>query len=232
MMRHGNPKRTKRNKRFFVWDEAPLHKPSRARYMELRKLLMNPNGPSIHITTAELADVVNGREDIPLPDWATVHAFEAELESLMENNSVVSICWDCDSVISFFHDLKLGKLIVPELAIVQQSEEVLCPYCRSLRIAYYDPKVLTTGEKVCPLDRNDCDDELEALSDAHQAVDSQQISPNEQFLDKLLRTEYDIQPGKQSDVFNISEDTLDRISDKFAREVSDWGVRMHYRKER
>jgi len=222
-MRQGNPKRAKRNKRLFVLDEAPLHKPSRARYMELRKLLMNPNGPSIHITTAELADVVNGREDIPLPDWATVHAFEAELESLIENNTVVSVCWDCDSVISFFHDLKLGKLIAPELAIVQQSEKVPCPYCGSLRIANYDPKVLTTGEKVCPLDMNDYDDELEAPADAHQAVDSQQISPNEQYLDKLLRTEYDIQPDKQSDVFNISEYTLDRISNKFAREVSDWG---------
>jgi hypothetical protein len=79
-------------------DEAKLYKPSPTRYMELRKLLLNPSGPSIHIKTAELAAVVQGKEDILLPEWSTNEAFEAELEMLISKSSIVSICWDCDGI--------------------------------------------------------------------------------------------------------------------------------------
>lgn len=208
---------------FLTSDELKLCRPSRTRYMELRRLLTNPKSPSIHITTGELANVVNGRTDITLPDWATNSEFEAELESFIANNSIVSVCWDCDSVLSFFHDKIIGKSIAQELAIVQQLEMVPCHYCGGFKIAFYDSKVLTIGEKVKPPDIVDTYEEPKMHADVYQKKDSRQISRNEKFLDELLRTKYSHQSCERSDVFNISESTIDFTSKKWAEVVTEWG---------
>lgn len=215
-------KKANQKKTFYVWDEAPFHKLSPTRYRELREFLNKPNGPSIHITTAELADVVNGRDDIPLPDWATDHKFETELESLIDNNSVVWICWDCDSLISFFDDPKMGKFITRELSLVQQSERVPCPFCGSLKLAFYNPKVLATGEKVNPIDWDESVNNFKEPADIKKSLESQKLSSNEIFLDKILRSEYDIPPTQRSDLLYTSEYTLDKLSKEYSTMVSSW----------
>lgn len=184
---------------------------------------MHPNSPSIHITTAELADVVTGSEDRPLPDWATDRAFEAELQSLIEENSVVSICWHCDSVISFFHDPEQGISIVPELALVAQSEKIPCPYCGTPGFAFYDPKVLTTGEKVRATGIEDEErPEWDESAETDQDLSAKVLPPNERFLDQLLRTKYGVRLDGPTDAFRVSKGTLERIAEQFTEMVSAW----------
>ncbi len=222
MGRHKKSKPTNQKRSFGIWDEALLHKPPPSRYMELRALLLNPNRPSIHITTAELAVVVHGREDISLPDWSTNELFEAELESLISDNSAVSICWNCDSVISFFHDPKLGKQMVPELIVVQHLEKVPCPECGSLRIAFYDPEVLKTGDAVQPHDCHNGEQILDKAEPVVQPEESPHISTNEKFLESLIRTRYEAPQGNRTDAISLSKDTIDRVSKKYKQTVMTW----------
>jgi hypothetical protein len=97
---------------------------------------------------------------------------------------------------------------------------VPCKICGSLRIAFYDPKVLTTGEAIRPQDGSDDRQSCDKAINKYEK--SPQLSTNEKFLESLIKSRYEAPRGNRANVLEVSKHTTYRISKKFNQTVTSW----------
>lgn len=113
-------------------------------------MLQSPFKLSKEITTTQLADVVNGRENVPLPDWSRDEGFEAEIEEAIARSQVVLVCYDCDGIIGFFTTTRTIDLpmLVKGLGIVIKQERLACRKCGGRSLVWCNPSLFEEGKSI------------------------------------------------------------------------------------
>jgi Zn-dependent peptidase ImmA (M78 family) len=193
---------------------------SRERYMELRISLQKPQTPSIPVTSSDLANVINGRDDVEVPEWSHDSAFEAELESLITRNQVVWICAGCDHIVGFFEASggMSWEQLTKELLVIATREQIICPFCNVARISLFPTSILEEGKTT-----------KEAMASWRSRVGSKlaekdsvpntdrpilTLTDNERFLGEKLED--------SADEFEWSRDTIYKSIQEFDRMRSAW----------
>ncbi len=193
-----------------IVDPLSIDFPERSKYLDILNLIKKRKLPSIPIRTQELADVVCGRKDIDLPNWANDKNFESELENLIENYDSVLICNECDYIFGFIAYEPFQQFImVEELMYVIIRQDLICDYCnKSSSISLCSSEVLKNGKKV------DINSEFEVNSKTNitlKKYDNIKFleSPFEKYLDTLLRVHYPFKKEETTKYIRISDDVFE-----------------------
>ncbi len=161
----------------------------RRRYIKIKSMLKTLNGPTQQIKTQDLANVVKGRTDVPLPSWSKDAGFEKEIESLMKND-LCWVCIDCDSIVSFFslgQNDNIGTFVRDAGIVTLREKSIKCPYCGSRHPCFLDPQFFWRGKKAPSKDTFDRVLSKPTLS-AKKGRNPDNISttPHEKLLEELM----------------------------------------------
>jgi hypothetical protein len=210
---------------------APLliERPNRKRYIQIRNLILSHKSPSFPVRTEDLANVVKGREDVPLPVWATNRDFEHELETLIRRNHTVIICLDCDHIVGFLnYSPDKGNFKLDELMYVMTREKFSCQFCESTGWALVASELLRSGVKIeIPLG-------IRRTMQSYQEQKTPPLFPsaptqNELFMDSILRRLYPFKPNESTDHILLGKNAVPnavRTVQDFSASLADLAKRI------
>jgi len=142
--------------------------------------------------------------------------FERELESLIESNHTVLVCQHCDHIIGFLdYAPNESEFSVADLLFVAGREELRCQFCNSVAWSVLASSVLTTGRQATL--PQEAQATIRMVQQAGKVpLYPAEASPNERFLDSVLRLLYPFKQTEQTDHILISECDVSRAADHLA----------------
>lgn len=206
-------------------DESELIGLSRIDFMKLRKMLREPKKLSIDITSTDLANVVNGRDDIELPEWSKDEDFELEIENLIEQNQLVWICPECDKIVAFFETTEEINLenLVRRLLVVAQRDDIPCPYCGKIVISLFDTDFLKRGLSVKEIIPKNYLEKLRTTDHkTKHKLSKQSEDSNEKFLQEVLEKYHGQSEDASTDIFVFSDYSIMNAKMAFKESITTW----------
>lgn len=205
-----------------VINPLSIERPSRKCYVQIRNLFLSRKEPSFPVRTEDLANVVNGCDEVPLPHWATNRDFERELIGLIERYRTIVICVNCDHIIGFLdYSPEEGRFTVEELLYVGGREDLSCQFCGSSFWGLAPSDFLKTGMKF-EIPRG----ARASIRGIRDQEDFRLYLPtptqNERYLDSILRRLYPFLPDEPTDHIRLTQ----RFISKSVRSVGGFSTSL------